>query len=106
MPETPFTAETAAERVDAFLDERSTRAGRPYNQPLITSWHGLTLTEPDLRELLADVEHLRAARQLLAHFVDDEPCILDQHGYCQNHGLSEAPCRNAEARRLLGMEAI
>lgn len=45
------------------------------------------------------------ARALLARFVDDEPCLPDHHGYCQNHGLSPAPCRNAEARRLLGLDA-
>jgi hypothetical protein len=38
---------------------------------------------------------------LLARYVDDEPCRIDHDGYCQAHSLSEQPCRNAEARRLL-----
>jgi hypothetical protein len=42
----------AANRVRIFLEERATRAGRPYNNPLITSWHGVELREPDLRLLV------------------------------------------------------
>lgn len=43
---------------------------------------------------------------LLAEYVDDEPCWLDHHGYCQNHGLSDTSggvdCRNVRAHRLIG----
>lgn len=42
------------------------------------------------------------ARMLLRRYVDDEPCALDHHGYCQNHGLSERPCRNVAAIEHLG----
>lgn len=45
------------------------------------------------------------ARGLLERGVDDDPCDVDQHGLCQAHWLSPAPCRNAEARRLLGLDA-
>lgn len=45
----------AVERVTAFLDERATRAGRPHKQPVITTWHGRPLLEPDLRALLSAV---------------------------------------------------
>ena len=45
------------------------------------------------------------ALALLERGVDDEPCDVDQHGLCQAHWLSPAPCRNAEARRLLGLDA-
>ncbi len=45
------------------------------------------------------------ALALLDRGVDDDPCDVDQHGLCQAHWLSPAPCRNAEARRLLGLDA-
>lgn len=75
--------ETAA-RVTAFLDERSTRAGRPYKNPNITSWHGLVLLEPDLRALLAERARLtKEVEQLqvelgyaLAPDDEDEPLTL------------------------------
>lgn len=44
-------------------------------------------------------------RELLARGVDDDPCEIDHNGLCQTHWLSPAPCRNAEGRRLLGLEA-
>lgn len=61
-----------------------------------------------LRELLAERETLAnaeaAARLLIARGVDDDPCDVDRNGLCQTHWLSPAPCRNAEARRLLGLD--
>lgn len=45
------------------------------------------------------------ARALLARFVSHVPCTPDFDGYCRSHSLSPAPCRNAEARRLLGLDA-
>jgi hypothetical protein len=40
---------------------------------------------------------------LLEEFVDDDPCWLDHHGYCQAHNyFGEGECRMARARRLLG----
>jgi hypothetical protein len=50
--------------------------------------------------LLAEVHRLR---ETLAEFVDDEPCILDHHGYCQNHNLTK-PCAVEAARRLLAAQ--
>jgi hypothetical protein len=48
-------------------------------------------------------EQLREAVDLLATFVDDEPCRFDHHGYCQTHGwLDEGECNVARARRLIG----
>lgn len=48
-------AREAAGRVRRFLDERATRAGRPFNNPLITSWHGIQLLSPDLQSLVGAV---------------------------------------------------
>lgn len=45
------------------------------------------------------------ALALLERGVDDEPCDVDRHGLCQAHWLSPVPCRNAETRRLLGIDA-
>lgn len=56
------------------------------------------LREADNAELIRQRDETRA---LLARFVDDEPCALDHHGYCQNHGLSEQPCRNVAAKAHL-----
>lgn len=44
------------------------------------------------------------SRALLARFVSHVPCTPDLDGYCRSHSLSPAPCRNAEARRLLGLD--
>lgn len=52
-------ADQAAERITAFLGERSIRAGRPNNNPVITSWHGVQLLAPDLRAVLADRAQLQ-----------------------------------------------
>lgn len=72
--------------------------------------------EATAERLTVEADRLRAAwesawaerneaRGLLYRFVDhdDEPCWLDHHGYCQAHGLSNGPCRVAEARRILGL---
>jgi hypothetical protein len=69
-----------------------------------------------LRALLAEREQLIAdlleidsqraqAVTLIARGIDDDPCEVDHNGLCQTHWLSPAPCRNAEARRLLGLDA-
>lgn len=102
---------TAAEWAEAVL-KQSDAAG--VRVTLIESQH--------LRELLAERETLRTdllaaasqrdqalsaehtAHQVLAHFVDDEPCQFDHDGACQAHGVSGPPCRNAMARQLLGMD--
>ena len=44
--------------------------------------------------------------RLLDALTDDEPCRVDHHGYCQEHGAQEVDgeCANAVARRLLGPE--
>lgn len=57
----------------------------------------MDLIEP----VLAETARLR---ELLARGVDDDPCDIDHNGLCQTHWLSPAPCRNAEARLLLGMD--
>lgn len=44
---------------------------------------------------------LEVAVPLLEAYVDDEPCELDHHGYCQSHGLSEAPCINERTKAFL-----
>lgn len=57
---------------------------------------------------MVGVEYVRAdlhqgAVDLLATFVDDDPCDLDHHGYCQTHNwLEPGECNVARARRLLG----
>lgn len=45
----------------------------------------------------ARIEQLTMALQGV---VDDEPCWLDHHGYCQTHGLGN-PCEMAIARAAL-----
>lgn len=55
------------------------------------------------RTVAAVAEVRDQALALLDRGVDDEPCEVDQHGLCQAHWLSSTPCRNAEARRLLGL---
>ena len=37
----------------------------------------------------------------LERLVDNEPCSLDHHGFCQAHGVSAAPCAMAQAREAL-----
>ncbi len=44
---------------------------------------------------------LEVAVPLLEAYVNDEPCALNHHGYCQNHGLSEAPCINTRSKEFL-----
>jgi hypothetical protein len=49
------------------------------------------------RELRQKNVQLRAA---LEGLVDDEPCRLDNHGYCQTHGVTK-PCVMQVARQAL-----
>lgn len=49
----------------------------------------------------AKIEQLTEA---LRGVVDDEPCWLDHHGYCQTHGLGN-PCEMAIARAVLEGES-
>ena len=57
-----------------------------------------TYTPCDL-DLLAERDALRS---LLSEFVDDEPCWLDHHGYCQSHYyFDEDECYMARARAAL-----
>jgi hypothetical protein len=45
---------------------------------------------------------LRAALlQLVAH--EDQPCVIDHHGDCQEHSCTGGPCSVAHARQLLGL---
>lgn len=62
----------------------------------------------DVETVLADNARLRAqtaeATALLGHFVDheDQPCRLDHHGACQEHGGSSLrPCDVAVGREWL-----
>lgn len=60
------------------------------------------------RHQIADekrAESRTEALSLLAEYVDDEPCSLDHHGHCQNHGGSGSDssyCRNVRAHLILG----
>lgn len=49
---------------------------------------------------LAERNYVEALKTALADFLDNEPCQLDRHGYCQTHGLSK-PCRMVAAREVL-----
>ena len=52
--------------------------------------------------VLALLDDLRDARELLGTFIDEEPCSLDHHGFCQAHGwFGERECNMARARRWL-----
>lgn len=48
-------------------------------------------------------DQLTTALELLERLVDHEdgPCVIDHNGYCQEHGLSSAPCATATARAFL-----
>lgn len=50
-----------------------------------------------IQALTAEVERLR---KLLQRNIDNEPCRLDHHGYCQTHYLEE-DCSVAAARAAL-----
>jgi hypothetical protein len=54
----------------------------------------LTPAEPTTAELL----------ELLADFVDPDPCSYDHHGYCQAHWWFETDpaCPHARAKALIG----
>lgn len=55
-------------------------------------------------QMALEIEHGRYvdAASLLKRLIDDDPCQLDHHGYCQAHGLYSPPCPHAEAKKLLG----
>lgn len=56
-----------------------------------------------LMNLLADAERqIEDLRALISDFVDDDPCDLDHHGYCQAHSL-QTDCPHARAKKLLGI---
>lgn len=61
-----------------------------------------------MAEELAPIERdLGRLVQVVRDLVDDEPCRLDHHGYCQTHGcLSPGECAVARGRRLLGLEPL
>ncbi|MGW2213251.1 hypothetical protein [Streptomyces sp. NPDC001781] len=43
---------------------------------------------------------------LLDELHDDEPCVLDHHGYCQMHGLPQpGPCPDAVATEFIAAAA-
>lgn len=53
--------------------------------------------------MLVEVDRLKAALSEMVE-VNDEPCRLDHHGYCQSHFLDEVKdggCRVANAKALL-----
>ena len=47
------------------------------------------------------IERIEQLEELLGKLIDDEPCRLDHHGYCQTHRLEEN-CSVARARELIG----
>jgi hypothetical protein len=40
-------------------------------------------------------------KKLLERFIDDEPCSLDHHGYCQTHDFTEGGCGVSQAKQAL-----
>lgn len=51
---------------------------------------------------LVYVDLVEQLRDLLAEFVDDEPCRLDHHGHCQEHmDFGPGECRQKRAKALL-----
>ena len=47
-------------------------------------------------------ELLSKALDVLNEYVDDEPCYLDHHGYCQTHyWLDDSECINIQAKKLI-----
>lgn len=39
--------------------------------------------------------------EMIAEFVDPDPCSYDHHCYCQAHSLHEKPCPHERAQALL-----
>jgi hypothetical protein len=110
------TADAPADLDDVQLAEiaryaRDVNLGPKVDQ-MIAMIRRLREERDDLAEKLAAAtrtvvrlaESCDEALTLLRRFVDDEPCSLDHDGACQAHGVSGPPCRNAEARRLLGLD--
>jgi hypothetical protein len=92
-------------RAKEFISEAAMDGIRDINQGRRAAY--LVITH-DVPKLLADLAAANATitelRTVLDRLVghEDDPCLLDHHGYCQQHGLSSVPCATAEARKLLG----
>lgn len=68
----------------------------------------MNLTEKGCKDLeaqlgiKADSEDIEKLIDLLDEFVfDDDDCSYDHHGYCQAHGLGEAPCEHTRAKEII-----
>ena len=84
-----LTAErdAAIKRIERILDE-----WRKTGRSVISEMNRADKAEAE-RDALAG---------LLAEFVDNEPCSLDHHGYCQSHShFDEGECHMARARAAL-----
>jgi hypothetical protein len=78
-------------------------------EELIGFWHELGTSDVEAiiaRHIAAAVaEKTRELRALLSLMTPADPCRLDHHGNCQEHGwfhLNGDPCPVAEAQKLLG----
>ena len=73
-------------------------------EPLVSSGHIVSRAGQDLRQAADRLKALTAEnkrlRELLKRNIDDDPCWLDHHGYCQAHYLEE-DCSVAAARAAL-----
>lgn len=53
-----------------------------------------------------EAEVRRPLLDLIADFVDPDPCYFDHHGYCQAHGWfdTDPKCPHARAKELLAKQ--
>lgn len=98
-------------RWDCFNGQTADQAGR---QPYRHDIRGIDNPDAELiANARADLDtllaHVEEARVLLDALVGHEssPCLLDHHGFCQEHpgGFDEQGCVTARARKLLGQAA-
>jgi len=57
---------------------------------------------PRLIRLFLEANYLAPLIELVENTVDDTPCRLDHHGYCQQHSwlYTDPPCRQVRIRQL------
>lgn len=60
------------------------------------------MIEPTDKSSGPESDRIAPLRELLAQLVDEDPCRLDHHGYCQAHSLHSPPCPHQVAKELLG----
>lgn len=68
--------------------------------PILIGSLGLGYFWPKRRRAPQEETIIEAARELAEGFLADD-CSYDHHGYCQSHGLDDAPCPVARIKEAL-----